>query len=117
MNWIKSQLGGSGLLMMSGPSGLIPSRLTRSFLPESVQLCHKDGVIDLSEEPLENIGHILNEVVSDAQFDISSIFPELFHQQPDPGFGTILPVDPLMAQPYKEPEPQASGDWRCELLW
>lgn len=65
-----------------------------------MEVGHEDGVVHLSEEPFQDVRHILDEVVSDPQFDVSSVFAKLFHQAFDPGFGTVLPVDPLVAQTY-----------------
>lgn len=59
---------------------------------------HEDGVVHLSEEPLEDIGDVLNEVVSNAQLDVPGVSSELLHQQLDPGLGPVLAVDPLVAQ-------------------
>lgn len=84
-----------------GPPGLQFTGLTGSCLPQRVEVSHEDGVIHLSEEPLQDIRHILDEVVPDPQFDVSSIFAKLFHQEFDSGFGPVLPVDALMAQTYR----------------
>lgn len=65
-----------------------------------MEVGHEDGVVDFSEEPLQDVRHVLDEVVSDPQFDVSSVFTKLFHQEFDPGFGPVLPVDPLVAQTY-----------------
>ena len=74
-----------------------------------MEVGHKDGVLDLSEEPLQDVCHVLDEVVSDPQFDIPSVFTEVLHQQLDPRFGAVLPVDPLVAQTCKKPRPPALG--------
>lgn len=63
-----------------------------------MEVGHEDGVVHLSEEPLEDVGNVLDEVVSDPQFDVSSVFAKLFHQQFDARLGSVLPVDPFMAQ-------------------
>lgn len=65
-----------------------------------MQLQGEDGVLQLTEEPLQHISDILNEVIADAQFDIASIPSKLLHQYLDPGLGSILAVNPLMAQPW-----------------
>lgn len=72
--------------------------LTGSLLPVWVQICHEYGVINLTEEPLQHICHILNEIVSNAEFHVAGISPELLHQKLDSGLGSIFPVDTFMAQ-------------------
>lgn len=74
-----------------------------------MEVGHEDGVVNLSEEPLQDVRHVLDEMVSDPQFDVSSVFTELFHQQLDPGFGPVLPVDPLVAQTYRAWSERHSG--------
>lgn len=73
---------------------------TCSLFPLWVQLQGEDRIFQLSEEPLQHIRDILNEVVTDAQLDIAGIPPELLHQYLDPGLGSILAVNPLMPQPW-----------------
>lgn len=63
-----------------------------------MELSHKNGVLQLPEEPLEDIGNVLNEVVPNPQLDFPSILPELIHQDLDPGLGPVLPVDTFMDQ-------------------
>ncbi len=77
---------------------------TGSRLPQRVEVFHEDGVVDLSEEPLQDVRHVLDEVVSDPQFDVSSVFAKLFHQEFDARFGPVLPVDPFMAQTCRTEE-------------
>lgn len=72
-----------------------------------MEVDHEDGVIDLSEEPLQDVRHVLDEVVSDAKLDDSGVLAELVHQKLDPRYGSILPVDPLMTQTYRA-SPRAS---------
>lgn len=74
------------------------ARLTGCVLPERVQLGHEDRVLQLPEEPLEDVGHVLDEVLSDPQLHVPGVSAELVHQDLDPGLGPVLPVDALMAQ-------------------
>lgn len=53
--------------------------LTCSLLPQWVKVSHENGVIHLSEEPLEDVCDILDEVVSDTQLHVSSVPAELVH--------------------------------------
>lgn len=73
---------------------------TCSLLPLWVQLQGEDRVLELTEEPLQHIGDVFNEVVIDAQLDVAGIPPKLLHQYLDPGLGSILAVNPLMPQPW-----------------
>lgn len=93
--------------------------LTSCCLPQRVEVSHEDGVVHLSEEPLQDVCHVLDEVVSDPKFDVSSIFAKLFHQDSDPGFGTVLPVDPLVAQTCGAcSERHSSTQWeRRNIYW
>lgn len=72
--------------------------LTGCFSPEGVQISHEYWIIDFSKEPLQYIGHILDEIVSDTEFHIPGILTKLFHQKFDSGLGTIFSVYTLMAQ-------------------
>lgn len=69
-----------------------------------MEVDHEDWVIDLSEEPFQYVGHVLDEVVPDPQLDVSSVSAELLHQQLDPGFGSVLPVDAFVTQTCTDPE-------------
>lgn len=92
---------------------------TRSLLPLGVQLRGEDRVLELPEESLQHVGHILDEVVTDAQLDVAGIPAELLHQHLDPGLGPILPVNAFMSQPCGQSkretmswEPRAKGGAR-----
>lgn len=74
-----------------------------------MEVGHEDGVVDLSEEPLEDVRHVLDEVVSDPQFDDPGVFTELLHQELNPGFGPVLPVDPLVDQTCRACSQRHSG--------
>lgn len=63
-----------------------------------VQLSHEDRVLQLPKEPLKDIGHILDEVLSNPQLYIPGISSEFVHQDFNPGLGPILSVDSFMAQ-------------------
>ena len=73
---------------------------TCSLLPLWVQLQSEDRVLQLTEEPLQHISDILNEVVVDAQLDVAGVPPKLLHQYLDPGLGSVLAVNPFMPQPW-----------------
>ena len=63
-----------------------------------MQVAHEDGVVDFPEEAFEDVGHVLDEVVSDSQLHVPSIRAKLLHQQLDPGLGPVLPVNSFMTQ-------------------
>lgn len=63
-----------------------------------MQLSHEDWVLQLPKEPLEDVGHVLDKVLSNPQFYIPGISSELIHQDFDPGLGPILSVDTFVAQ-------------------
>lgn len=75
-------------------------RGTCSLLPLWVQLQGEDGVLELTEEPLQHVSDILDEVVIDAQLDIAGIPPKLLHQYLDSGFCPVLAVNSLMPQSW-----------------
>lgn len=94
-HWPQGSLAGSPAWEQeSGEGG------TCSLLPLWVQLLGEDGVFQLTEEPLQHVGDVLNEVVVDAQLDIAGVPPKLLHQYLDPGLGSVLAVNPLMPQPW-----------------
>ena len=59
------------------------------------QLLSQQGLLQLSDEPLENIGHVVFTVILPADLDSTGVGPELCQQFVDVDVAAGLPVDAL----------------------